>query len=453
MQFTRRLLPFVVMCLLLAACTQTGSGNTGPSASPSPSTATKTATAGATTTSGSSAPTVDNSPLVCPAQLADQPNCQTPRSMRMAYGVESLMQHGFTGKGQTVVDIVSFGSPTLQQDMDVFDRQFYLPAVKLQVFAPIGTVPFDPNNKDMNGWAGETELDVQIIHAIAPDASIVVLTSPVSETEGTIGLPQFLQLEQYALNHHLGTIISQSWGASEVTLKDSQGQQEIQKWDAFFKQATTQQGITFFGSSGDNGSTDFTDLNATILSKQATTSFPTDDPWVTSVGGTSLNRSGTSTFQETAWNSGGGGFSSFFSTPSYQQTLPASLQQELKNRRGVPDVSGDANPSTGLAIYLGGWQLGGGTSASAPLWAAITAIADQMAGHALGFLNPTLYKLAASGSYAQDFHDITQGNNTQDVNGTTVPGYAAVQGWDPITGLGSPNAEKLLPALIAAMKS
>lgn len=362
------------------------------------------------------------------------------------------MQRGFTGKGQTVVDIVSFGSPTLQADMNVFDRQFYLPPVKLQVISPIGTKPFDPNNKDMVGWAGETELDVQVIHAIAPDASIVVLTSPVSETEGTIGLPEFLQLEQYALDHHLGSIISQSWGASEVTLKDSVGQQEIQKWDAFFKQATTQQGITFFGASGDNGSTDFTDLKATILSKQPTTSFPTDDPWVTSVGGTSLHRIGVSNFQETAWNdqdgAGGGGYSIFFSSPAYQSCC-------VKNARGrgVPDVSGNAAPITTLAIYYGSWSRIGGTSASTPLWAAIMAIANQMAGHSLGFLNPALYKLAASSSYTQDFHDITQGNNARDVGGTNVPGYTTAQGWDPVTGLGSPNAEKLIPDLIAAMKS
>jgi subtilase family serine protease len=196
--------------------------------------------------------------------------------MRMAYGVESLMQHGFTGKGQTVVDIVSFGSPTLQADMEVFDRQFYLPPVQLKVLAPLGTVPFNPADQQMSGWASETELDVQIIHAIAPDAGIVVLTSPVSETEGTIGLPEFLKLEQYAVNNHLGAIISQSWGASEVSLKDSAGQQEIQKWDAFFKQATTRQGITFFGASGDNGSTDYTDPSLTARSKQPTTSFPDD---------------------------------------------------------------------------------------------------------------------------------------------------------------------------------
>jgi subtilase family serine protease len=368
----------------------------------------------------------------------------------VAYGVQSLIERGFTGKGQTIVDIVSYGSPTLQQDMDIFDKQFGLPPITIKVIAPLGVARFNATNQDMAGWAGETELDVQIIHAVAPGANIVVLTSPVDETEGTIGLPQFLQLEQYALTHHLGNIISQSWGASEVTLKDAAGQQEIHKWDAFLKQATTQQGITFFASSGDNGATDYADLKATKLSPTPTTSFPADDPWVTSVGGTSLQRNGTA-FQEIAWNRSGGGFSSFFATPAYQQALPASVQSQLKQRRGVPDVAGDADPRTGLAIYTSGWELGGGTSASAPLWAAFMAIADQMAGHPLGFINPALYKLATSSSYAQDFNDITVGNNTVDVNGTPVQGYPAVQGWDPITGLGTPDAEKLLPGLVAAI--
>jgi subtilase family serine protease len=372
--------------------------------------------------------------------------------MRVAYSVQSLLGKGFTGKGQTIVDIVSYGSPTLQQDMDVFDKQFGLPPITIKIMSPLGTVPFDPTVKDMSGWADETTLDVQIIHAIAPDAGIVVLTSPVDETEGTIGLPEFRQLEQYAVTHHLGNIISQSFGASEVTLNDAAGKQEIQKWDAFFKQATTQQGITFFASSGDNGATDYSDLKATKLSQTPTTSFPTDDPWVTSVGGTTLQRDGTA-FQETAWSMSGGGFSSFFPTPSYQQTLPTSVQNQLNNRRGVPDVAGDADPSTGLAFYTsdGGWNLTGGTSASAPLWAAFMAIANQMAGHPLGFINPALYKLAASGVYTRDFHDITSGNNSVNRDGVTVQGYSAVQGWNPVTGLGTPVLDKLLPDLIAAL--
>jgi len=267
--------------------------------------------------------------------------------MQVAYGVESLIARGFTGKGQTVIDIVSFGSPTLQADMDVFDKQFGLPPITIKVISPLNEHPYDPNN-DRGGWALETELDVEIIHAIAPGAGIVVLVSPVAETEGTVGLPEFRQLEQYALDHHLGNIISQSWGASEVTLKDAAGQQEIHKWDAFFKQATTQNGISFFSSSGDNGATDYTDLQALRLSPTPTTSFPADDPWITSVGGTSLRRNG-GAFQESAWNMSGGGFSSFFPEPTYQQLLASPDQSELNHRRGVPDVAADANPATASA--------------------------------------------------------------------------------------------------------
>ncbi len=181
-----------------------------------------------------------------------------------------------------------------------------------------------------------------------------------------------------------------------------------------------------------------------------TTSFPADSPWVTSVGGTTLQRDG-STFSEQAWDGSGGGFSRFYQRPAYQQILPPAVQNLLGNRRGVPDISGVADPQTGLAFYLDGqWSLAGGTSASAPLLAGIMAIANQMAGHPLGFINPTLYKLATSKAYAQDFHDITIGDNTN--IRANVTGYPAVPGWDPVTGLGTPNAAKLLPDLIAAMK-
>ncbi len=432
MHTSRRLLALLATMLLLSACSPYNPGVT---------TATPTVPAQSPTSTAIA---------ICPAQLGPG-SCRTPYDLRVAYGVQSLIQRGFTGKGQTIVDIVSYGSPTLQQDMNVFDKQFGLPPVNIKVMSPIGTVPLNPPPKDLTGWEGETELDVQVIHAIAPDARIVVLTSPVDETEGTIGLPQFRQLEQYALTNHLGNIISQSFGASEVTLKDAAGQQEIQKWDAFFKQATTQHGITFFASSGDNGATDYADLDATKLSPTPTTSFPTDDPWVTSVGGTSL-KSISPTVNEPAWNMSGGGFSSFFSTPSYQQTLPASVQNLLKHRRGVPDVAGDADPNTGLAIYISGvWGLGGGTSASAPLWAAFMAIADQMAGHPLGFIDPALYKLAASSAYTRDFRDVTVGNNTVNKPGLYVPGYPATRGWDPVTGLGTPIADKLLPDLITTI--
>jgi subtilase family serine protease len=431
-----------VMCLLLAACSPLaglGGGSTTPTTavpthiSPQPS---KSASASTTDT--------------CPAQLG-QSNCVTPYTMRVAYGVESLIERGFTGKGQTVIDIVSFGSPTLQHDVDVFDQQFGLPPIKIQIISPINEKEADPYG-DKPGWGEETTLDVEIIHALAPDAGIVVLTSPVAETEGTFGLPEFRQLVQYTVDHHLGNIISNSWGASEATLNDPAGQQEIQKWDTLLRTITTQQGITFFAASGDEGASEYIDQRSTKLASKPTISFPGDDPWVTAVGGTTLLSQGQS-FQERAWSASGGGFSAFYATPAYQQTLPASVESLFKNRRGVPDVAADADPNTAMVNYVhGDWTMIGGTSASTPVWAALGAIANQLAGHPLGFINPGLYKVAMSSSYTQAFHDITVGNNSIHDGSINVKGYAAAPGWDAVTGLGSANATVLLPALIQALK-
>ncbi len=439
---SRYLFALLAVCLLLTACASTTSSTNGTSPTP---TATHISNAGTATPTSSLAD-------VCPAPLNNDSGCFTPHAMRVAYGIEPLIQKGFTGKGQTVIDIVSFGSPTLQTDVDAFSKQFGLPRVNIKVIAPLNVKEYDPNG-DKNGWIGETTLDVEMIHAMAPDAGIVVLVSPVAETEGTVGLPEFRQLTQYAIDHHLGTIVTNSWGASEATLQDAAGQQEIQKWNTLFQQATTQQGFTFLAASGDHGATDATDPTGQVLAKTPTTSFANDSPWVTSVGGTTLTRVGTTT-NERVWDSadgaaGGGGYSQFFKEPSYQQTLPASVQSQLNNRRGVPDVSAAADPSTALAYYVSDhWQLIGGTSASTPLWAGIIAIANQMAGHPLGFIDPGLYKVAMSNNYNQDFHDITVGTNS--VNG--VQGAPAMQGWDASSGLGTPNAEKLVPDLIAALK-
>jgi subtilase family serine protease len=153
-------------------------------------------------------------------------------------------------------------------------------------------------------------------------------------------------------------------------------------------------------------------------------------------------------FSETAEGKSGGGFSTLYKQPLYQQTLPNNTQKQFNNHRGVPDVAASEDPHAGLAVYLlGKWQIASGKSEVA-VWAAIAAIANQMAGHPLGFLNPGLYKLAASRTYHQDFRDVTKGNNG---NGR-VKGYGAAAGWDPVTGLGTPNAEKLIPDLIATLK-
>lgn len=399
-------------------------------------------------TGQNSGPTSDTPPTSS-SQGTYGPAAFTPQELRTAYGVTSLINRGITGKGQTVVVIVSYGSPTLQHDLDQFSQRFNLPHVTVDVRAPIGDVPFDQSNSEMTGWAGETSLDVETIHAIAPDARIVVLTSPVDETEGTVGLPEFRRLEEYAVQNHLGTIISQSWGASEVSLNDQMGRDELQQWDAFYKEATTQEGITFVTGSGDNGVTDYKNVGRQI-STTPTTSFPSDEPWVLSAGGTRLttNTAGTS-FKETAWNGSGGGVSTFYSTPGYQQALPGSMESKLQGHRGVPDVAASADPETGMVINIDGqYQVIGGTSAAAPLWAGLMALANQMAGHPLGFVNPSLYKIGLSSAAQDDFHDITRGNNTYDQGDVHIPGYAAVAGWDLVTGWGSPNAEKLLPDLV-----
>jgi len=383
--------------------------------------------------------------------LVDGAYLFTPDELRAAYGVSRLLRSGYDGKGQSVVVVECYGNPDLQRDMAVFDARYGLPPADVQVLAPLGTVPFDANDTLMRFWARETMLDVEVVHAIAPGAKIVVLTSPVAENQGTSGLPEFLQLERYAVDNHRGSVISQSWGASEVTLGDEAGKQEVARWDAFF-QAATRAGVTFFASSGDHGATDYSTLDMRHFSPTPTTNFPAADPWVTSVGGTALSREGDG-FVETGWGGSGGGFSGFFPAPAYQRALPSPARDQLAGRRGVPDVAASAAPSAGLGYYVRGeWHVARGTSASAPLWAGLTAIANQMAGRPLGFLNPALYELARAPASAGDFRDITGGYNGYFDNGMFVLGYSAAPGWDAVTGLGAPDAERLLPDLIAAIR-
>ena len=166
--------------------------------------------------------------------------------------------------------------------------------------------------------------------------------------------------------------------------------------------------------------------------------------------------------REVGWIASGGGFSHIFAKPSYQDTLPAG-STAIGAMRGVPDVAYQASSRTGTLVYdtapgdaeggltcpsgnpcSAGWYVVGGTSCSAPQWAGLVAIADQIAGHSLGQINPTLYTLASGPKYGTYFYDVTTGNNQDN---PSVPGYPATTGWDPVTGLGTPNAAALVPAL------
>jgi subtilase family serine protease len=448
------LVPALILWLLAAACT-TGATSTVAQGDPSVrmlsgiSFRLRSAIA-----SGLRAHAPVSSPLQlvqdCP-QTVRQP-CFTPAQVRRAYGVDKLAAQGIDGTGQTVVIIVSFGSPTLQEDVAAFNRATGLPDANITQLFPLGH-DFQQGGgcNDVGGWAGETTLDVEWVHAIAPGASIVVLASPVAETEGVAGMPEFLALERYARDYHLGSIISQSWGTSEDLLADAQGAALRASFDAFYADATRSD-LTVFSASGDSGVLGDTPDCGT--SNQVSAGWPASAPWVTAVGGTMLSLNGDGTYGSErvlqAFNvAGGSGISAFYPQPAEQAKLSDAIQQQLGGKRGLADVSAIG---AGLLVYQttgsGGTprpQLASGTSASTPVWAGIGALATHAAGGPIGNINPTLYALGAAG---RCFHDVTTGSNAF----MGSPGQPALPGWDFPSGWGTPDASCLVPALAAAAR-
>src|ERR1700722_461230 len=381
--------------------------------------------------------------------------CYSPQEMRTAYGLNNLINSGMVGSGQTIVLIESYGSPTVAADLQTFDQDYGLPdPPSLTVISPLGTVPFDPNDSGQVGWAFETTLDVQWAHAIAPGAAIVVMTSPVNETEGVQGMPEFLALEKYALDHHLGKIISQSWGATENTLFDAAGRKVLDDFSDLYERARSER-VTVFACPGARGSSNV-ELGGVTIYPFPTVGFPASSPLVTAVGGTSLYADTSGTYQsETVWDevalgggAGGGGISQVFHEPGYQkETLPDGAQRQLGHMRGLPDISYNADPYTPILVYVGflgsanaGYYFIGGTSEGSPQWAGIAADLNQYAGRPLGFLNPAIYSIGGSGHFHEIGRDITVGNNGY--NG--VPGYLAAPGWDLASGWGTPDLDKIM---------
>jgi subtilase family serine protease len=383
--------------------------------------------------------------------------CLSPQEMRNAYNVTPLLNAGFTGKGQTIVIFDAIGSPTIANDLKVFDAGYGLadpPSFK--VIAPLGTIAFDPNNLDHQAWAFETTLDVDWAHVIAPDANIVLVTSPVDETQGVQGMPELLQVEEYALDHHLGNIFSQSWGTTENTLSSTDaGKKVLSDYEAFYARAAAEH-ISVLASAGDDG-TGNPDVNGNIY-PYPTVVFPASSPLVTAVGGTSLVTDTSGNYQsESVWNNSalggyvtGGGISQYFKEPLYQRALlPSAVQKQLNGYRGLPDISYNANARTSSVLAYGsflpgqaGYYLYGGTSAGVPQWSGIIAITNQYLHHPIGYLNPILYLL---GKFKNNvYHDITVGNNSGFAG---IPGYDATPGWDLATGWGTPNADAFVHAL------
>ena len=375
-----------------------------------------------------------------------RPWCYGPDQIRAAYDVQPLLNEGITGAGRTIVIIDAFQSPTIRQDLALFDHVWGLADPTLNIIAPDGLTPFDINDGNQVGWSAEISLDVEWSHVIAPGATLDLVLAK-SNMDADI-----LSATKYAVDHNLGDVISQSFGEGEICMDPA-----IQSAQHQVFQEAADKGITLFASAGDQGAAQPTCDGKTFFVSAST---PASDPNVTSVGGTNLFADAhTGAYgSEVVWQDGpgngtgvgGGGFSVLYRRPGYQ----APFQADNKSR-GVPDVSYNAGVwggvigAWGVPFGVGAFFIFGGTSAGSPQWSGITALADQKFGERLGPLNTSLYHIAKTPDGVGVFHDITAGTNTcgVDVCGTVVTGFAATPGWDAASGLGTPDVANLIAAL------
>ena len=437
--------------MLVAACgsgPQGGSATTGPSAARAVAATTPPAAAAGATGDCDSVTT-----------------CYTPRQLQVAYGIRPLLGRGIDGRGQTVV-LPEFAesqlSPPLvsdlRQDMVLFDRRFHLPAARLRV---VSTFP-----GPVSPWlaVGEEVLDAEMVHAVAPGATItIVLVKPTSLDNTAAAITAAVAALRVGMSQ--GGIISLS-AAGQIGGEHCVTPAQVARVQAALQSAASRH-VTVVAASGDLGAAGYPcDVFDALTGRR----FPPPgrevnllaaDPLVLGAGGTTLSASHASGayLGEIAWGlpygtpggsfqASGGGFSHLFARPAYQDAIPG-----IGATRGVPDVAADAAGHTGMALVISGGggkayiRNSGGTSATAPLWAGLVALADQYAGHHLGFVNPALYRIARGPTYHRAFHDITSGSNTVQFPPKTITGYQAAPGWDPVTGLGSPNAQGLIPLL------
>lgn len=333
----------------------------------------------------------------------------TPANIQNAYNFGTFAN----GSGKAIAIVDAYGDPTLTKDLTAFDTKFGLPAATVNVFYPDGA-PAGSNS----GWAVETALDVEWAHANAPNATIdlVIVPSPTFQ--------QLLDGINYGANSLSVVAISMSFGAPLSQVSAS----TITSYETAFSNATAK-GVLLFAASGDSGAYDGT--------SQLTTDYPASSPKVIGVGGTTLKLNTSGGYgSETAWNGSGGGYASAFSEPSFQTT---AVITDTSAKRGVPDVGFDANPNTGVYVVANGvWYVVGGTSVGAPNWAAIAADSAAAGGHqlTLSYIYGTVYGVGGSAAlYKTEIHDVTSGNNGY---------YTATTGWDPVTGIGSPNVANLI---------
>jgi subtilase family serine protease len=404
-------------------------------------------------------------------------SCYTPAELQRAYGLRSLYATGLSGQGSTIVIVDPIGSPTIAHDLSVFDRSLGVPAPPgLRIIRPAGAVPpFNPRDKAMVDKAGETTLDVEWSHAIAPKARIVLAETPVMEGPAGKGFAQFMTAERFVVDHGLGDVISQSFSLPEQNF----GRGQIRSLRRTYIDAERHR-VTVLAASNDNGVTGPTRTGGGLY-RHRVVQWPASDPLVTAVGGTRLHLDavGRRTSPDTVWNdtydaaantvlgttppspwASNGGLSRIFARPAYQRSVRAIVG----SRRGVPDVSMSAALSGSVLAYAsypggpGGWLLSGGTSEATPEFAGIVALADQYARvrlhhRRLGLVNSVLYRLQAR--HAPGIVDVTRGSNTVAFHAksgatVTVRGYRARRGYDLTTGVGTIDAARFVPELARA---
>jgi subtilase family serine protease len=438
-------------------------------------------------------------------------HCYTPDQIRTFYGLDPLTSATNDGAGQTIVLVDAYGSPTAVDDVNFFARTFGGPTPDVTTVYPLGK----PNYKDPSapsgggggigtsgplaaeGWAGEANLDVQWAYAIAPKAHIVLLATPPAETQGVQGLPNLMKAIDWAIGAYpAGTVFSMSFGTSEEAFgSPAAARTQFAKFDQTFQRGQAKHD-TFFSSSGDDGSLGVGRAHhQTATVDHPSVSYPNVSPYVTSVGGTQVqsgwtwnptsdvpfNSDGSRNSAYWSWTPGGsseavwnetwgpigtgGGTSSVYGRPAYQN----GVSSIVGNHRGVPDLAWNAAVNGGVLVWnsyfpsIAGpahFSVVGGTSASSPQVAALTAIANQAraALHkpGIGDLNSVIY--SAGFDRAAAFSDIvphtygTAGSGVLDdnqmweyaadgsVHPGAVPGMPTTTGYDLTTGWGSPKA-------------
>jgi subtilase family serine protease len=325
----------------------------------------------------------------------------SPMQIRHAYGIDTLLGGGTTGAGQTIAIVDAYGDPSIQSDLNNFCSYYGISSTTVKV---LGTSTVN------SGWGLETALDVEWAHAIAPNATIILSVA------NSASLGDLLTAVNAAVNAG-ASVVSMSWGAQE-----SSG---IYVYDSYFQTP----GVTFVASSGDSGE----------LAAPFEVEWPASSPYVVGVGGATLylDGSGNQTQPETAWSGGGGGISAVYNVPTWQSGWQST------GKRTVPDVSYVADPNTGVGVAYGPYLYEvGGTSVGAPQWSALIALANQSRASKIRG-NQDIYPVAgtAPNINSANFFDITSGSDGSD------PDDLAGTGYDLVTGLGTPVANNLVPAL------